>query len=502
MTYDIVQDNFFTRVFEEINMLKTLKFFVISFFCLVSIASGGDTKIKDIEKIRKAIVTINSRVPVSAYQNTGSWSGTGFIVDGKKGYLVTNNHVIGRASVGTYFITFYNGQQAEAKVIYYDQYADFAIMQMDPKELPAEFEVVEFTNAVPELGSNVFIVGNTEGQGFSFHDGYLSDLYEINGDMPQGSYVINLNSTGGASGSPIFNLNNQAIGILYGGGKTHSLGLKAEYITHILKNLEAGESPNRKHIGVITDLYSLDKAVKHRHFSATDMNNYIKEFPNARNRAIIVRKVLPGSVAEGEILPSDILWQVEDKKIGADLCLLDMALSRATNKIKITVIRDGKKIDKELIPYDLEKNKISKILDFAGGLFFEADDYVAAKSGIPIGSVALANVQTGSGFSSIPEMFVQDYKSVYRIQMKSINGKKINTLADLTSAVSMCIDQKYINMEYVNFQPYYPYYASANGGFISAHENLMQDITFDSIDTKPRILRYDPKLSEWVSENL
>jgi S1-C subfamily serine protease len=483
-------------------MLKFLKVFAITFLYLASASYANESKIKEIEKIRKAIVTVNSRVPVSAYQNTGSWSGTGFIVDGKKGFLVTNNHVVGRASVGTYFITFHNGQQAEAKVVYYDQYADFAIMQINPQEFPTEFEIVEFSNEIPKLGSNVFIVGNTEGQGFSFHDGYLSDLYEINGEMPQGSYVINMNSTGGASGSPILNLENKAIGILYGGGKTHSLGLKGEYVTHVLEKLQANALPSRKHIGVITELYSLDKAVKHRHFSKEEMDNYIKEFPDARNRAIIVRKVLPGATAEGEILPGDILWQVEGKKISADLRLLDLALSNAnTDRIKLSVIRDGKKIEKELGLYDLEKNKISKMLDFAGGLFFEADDFVAAKSGIPIGSVALANVQTGSSFSSIPEMFVQDYKSIYRIQIKSINGTKINSLAELTSATNKAIKQKYVNLEYMNFQPYLPSFG-ADRGFISAHENLMQDITFDSIDIKPRVLKYDSNLSEWISESL
>ena len=187
-------------------MLKFLKVFAITLFVLTTKVYADGTKIKEIEKIRKAIVTINSRIPVSAYMNTGSWSGTGFIVDGQKGFLVTNSHVVGRVSVGTYFITFHNGQQAEAKVVYYDQYADFAIMQIDPKAFPTEFEIVEFTNEIPKLGSDVFIVGNTEGQGFSFHNGYLSDLYEINGEMPQGSYVINMNSTGGASGSPILNI--------------------------------------------------------------------------------------------------------------------------------------------------------------------------------------------------------------------------------------------------------------------------------------------------------
>ena len=88
-------------------MLKFLKVFAITLYCLTATVYADDTKIKEIEKIRKSIVTINSRVPVSAYQNTGSWSGTGFIVDGKKGFLVTNSHVVGRVSVGTYFITFH-----------------------------------------------------------------------------------------------------------------------------------------------------------------------------------------------------------------------------------------------------------------------------------------------------------------------------------------------------------------------------------------------------------
>ncbi len=354
-------------------MLKFLKVFAITLFVLTTKVYADGTKIKEIEKIRKAIVTINSRIPVSAYMNTGSWSGTGFIVDGQKGFLVTNSHVVGRVSVGTYFITFHNGQQAEAKVVYYDQYADFAIMQIDPKAFPTEFEIVEFTNEIPKLGSDVFIVGNTEGQGFSFHNGYLSDLYEINGEMPQGSYVINMNSTGGASGSPILNIENKAIGVLYGGGKTHSLALKGEYVTHVLKELQADKiHPSRKHIGVITELYSLDKAVKHRNFSKEEMSNYIKDLPDARNRAIIVRKVLPGGTAEGKILPGDILWQVEGKQIGADLCLLDLALSNSTSdKVKLTIIRNGKKLEQEVKLYDLETNKISKMLDFAGGLFFE-----------------------------------------------------------------------------------------------------------------------------------
>ena len=216
-------------------MLKIIKIFLISLILNNAVYASAE-KIKDLEKIKQAIVTINSRVPVAAYQNTGSWSGTGFIADLKKGFIITNNHVVGRAAVGTYFITFHNGQQAEAKVAYYDQYADFAILKINPEELPSQIDKIEFSSKKPTLGDEVFIVGNTEDQGFSFHNGYLSDLFDISGQMPQGSYVINMNTTGGASGSPIINSENKAIGVLYGGGKTHALALKSSYVTDVVNS--------------------------------------------------------------------------------------------------------------------------------------------------------------------------------------------------------------------------------------------------------------------------
>lgn len=482
-------------------MLKIIKIFLISFILNdVAYASGGE-KIKDIERVKQAIVTINSRVSVSAYQNTGSWSGTGFIADLEKGFIVTNNHVVGRAAVGTYFITFYNGQQAEAKVVYYDQYADFAILKINPGELPSQVGKIEFSAKEPVIGDEVFIVGNTEDQGFSFHNGYLSDLFDISGQMPQGSYVINMNSTGGASGSPVLNSESKAIGVLYGGGKTHALALKSSYVTDVLNSLKDNKLPQRKHIGVISALYSLDKAVKHRNFPTAEMISYIKKFPNARNRIITARSIISGSTAQGIIMPGDIIWAVNSKELGGDLTILDQAMNSAKDTITLTIFRDGKKLDKEVKLYDLEETKIRKILDFAGAIFFEVDDYAAAKSGIPIGSVAIANVQTGSSFSSIPEMFIQNYKSVYRLVVESMNNQKIETLDELVKVTNKAIKQKFINITYKNYQPYFALF-DQESGFISSQEQLMQDITFDSIDTKPRILRYDETVNEWISEEV
>jgi S1-C subfamily serine protease len=481
-------------------MLKIIKIFLISLILNNAVYASAE-KIKDLEKIKQAIVTINSRVPVAAYQNTGSWSGTGFIADLKKGFIITNNHVVGRAAVGTYFITFHNGQQAEAKVAYYDQYADFAILKINPEELPSQIDKIEFSSKKPTLGDEVFIVGNTEDQGFSFHNGYLSDLFDISGQMPQGSYVINMNTTGGASGSPIINSENKAIGVLYGGGKTHALALKSSYVTDVLNSLKDNKLPQRKHIGIISALYSLDKAVKHRNFPTLEMTSYINKFPDARNRIITARSVIAGSTAQNIIMPGDIIWAVNNIELGGDLTILDQTMNEAKDTITLTIFRNGQKLDKEIKLYDLEKTKVFKMLDFAGAIFFEVDDYAAAKSGIPIGSVAIANVQTGSSFSSIPEMFIQNYKSVYRLVVESMNNQKIETLDDLAKVVNNAIKQKFINITYKNHQPYFTTF-DQESGFVSSQEQLMQDITFDSIDTKPRILIYDQTLNEWISKEI
>lgn len=483
-------------------MLKIIKIFLIAIIFTTAKADFAIEKQEGIEKIRQAIVTINSRVSLCAYENNGTWSGTGFIVDLEKGFLVTNAHVVGRACSGTYFITFYNGQQAEAKVTYYDMYADFAILKIDPQELPKQIEKIEFTDKSPSLGDKVFIVGNNEDQGFSFHSGHLSDLFDIRGNMPQGSYIVSLNVAGGSSGSPLLNSDNKAIGVNYGGAQTYALALKSSYVTDVLNAFKNNQPPQRKHIGIISALYSLDKAVKHRHFPKGEMEAYVRKFPDVRNRVIIVKSVIAGSAAKEVLMPGDIIWTVNNKELGGDLTVFDRAMNNSnTDNINLTIFRDGKKLEVKVPLYDLEKHKIQKMLDFAGAIFFEVDDYSASMSGAPIGKIAIANVQTGSSFSEIYEAYTQDYKNIYRLVLKSLNGKKVENLEDLIRAANEAIKQKFVNIDYKNYQPYYPYFDAVKG-FISNHENLTQDITFDSIETKPRLLRYDNKTNEWVSEEV
>lgn len=480
--------------------MTTFKFFtfILCFFSFLAIAEVN-IKPEVVAKAKKSIVTIQSRVSMSAYKSPGSWSGTGFIVDKKSGFIVTNAHVVGRGAIGTYFVTFDSGQQAEARLAYYDVWQDQAILKVDPLDVPESADEILFNSDEPSLNQAVFIIGNNAGQEFSVHNGILSNLYDINGEMPQHSYVISLNAAGGSSGSPILNLKGQAIGLNYGAGSTFAIALKGGYVTKVLDALKAGRAPKRQHIGVICQLYSLDKAVKHRNFPKAVMDQYIKDFPDTRNRVLMVSKTLNSSPAFNELKPGDIIWAVNDKAVSASLYILDNAMDNAKESVKLTIYRNGEKLDKVVKVYDVEANKVSRMLNFAGATFIEADDYCSDKSGIKIGGLMVANVQTGSSFSSIPLSFTQDDRQFYRLAISSMDSVPLSGIDDLIKVLPNLIAKKFITVDFKNRQPLFQPFDNI---LLSDHADFSSDLTLDSIETKPRLFKYDAQKMEWLGEDL
>jgi S1-C subfamily serine protease len=473
--------------------------FVIVFimpFCV----TAEDVNPVILDHIRKSIVTIDARISVSAYQNTGNITGTGFIADKKNGFIVTNAHVVMRGGIGSYFVTFYDGKQSEAKIFYIDLWQDYAILKVDSASLSKESEEIKFSQEMPKQNQSVFIVGNNEAQNFSFHTGYLSNLYDINGEMPQQTYIVNMNVAGGSSGSPLFNSKGEAIGLHYGGGQTYGLALKGRYITYALDAIKSGVLPTRKHIGIMAELYSLDKAVNHRHFPKDVMDKYIASYPDARNKVIQVKALLKKSPAETLLIPGDILWAIDGKEISASLFILDDAMNvTAKDKVMLTIFRNGKKMDIEVPLYNINSHQITKLVQFGGAIIFEADDFMSAKSGIPLGGITIVNIQNGGGLSSIPHFVRYNENVTYRLHIKELNNQPVETLKSVIMALPHVVDKKYITIGYINHQPYFEVF---NNAMQSSHNAGVTDITLDAIDIKPRIMTLTEQTGEWVVEDL
>ena len=196
-------------------------------------------KQKVIDKAKKAVVTIHGNASLTAYNNAGNWSGTGFLVNKRKGLVLTNAHVAGGAVIGTYYLFFHDGTRADAKVLYYDPWQDYAFLQVDPKAIPRDVTEIKFSTKDPVMNQPAFVIGNNEGKNFSIHTGNVSSIYEIEGLMPQHSIILSLNTKGGSSGSPILN---NALGF-------HGLILiiKVPWLTVIWVNLRQVERHRQDH---------------------------------------------------------------------------------------------------------------------------------------------------------------------------------------------------------------------------------------------------------------
>lgn len=143
--------------------------------------------------------------------------GSGVIID-HDGYIITNYHVIERAS-RIRATTADNGDVYEASLVAIMPETDLALLKIEPPNPEFEFPAIEFEEADDLiLGEEVMTLGNPYGLGGSVSRGILSsknrrqipssDHLEVD-DWLQTDAAINL----GNSGGPLINIKGRLIGI-------------------------------------------------------------------------------------------------------------------------------------------------------------------------------------------------------------------------------------------------------------------------------------------------
>jgi len=80
-------------------------------------------------------IKAQSQYPFAETKDAGIWIGAGFLINKKKGYILTNAHVSGRGDTKLK-VRFKNGSYKKAKAIYIDPEYDLAIIKINPKNIP------------------------------------------------------------------------------------------------------------------------------------------------------------------------------------------------------------------------------------------------------------------------------------------------------------------------------------------------------------------------------
>jgi hypothetical protein len=146
----------------------------------------------------------DSVVTIFCIDADGSESnGSGFFVE-NDGFIITNHHVIDGAK--NIFVRLKNEDVFPiTKVIAQDPDNDLALIQIDLQDTPK----LKIAESIPAIGENIFVIGAPLGLSHSISSGLISSSRE-NNNLIQ----ITAPVSPGSSGSPVFDLNGNVVGVI------------------------------------------------------------------------------------------------------------------------------------------------------------------------------------------------------------------------------------------------------------------------------------------------
>ena len=277
--------------------------------------------------------------------------GSGFVIS-KKGYIVTNNHVVEKADEIT--ILFSDEREYKGKIVGRDARTDIAVIKIDPKHnLPAT-PLGNSDNV--SVGDFAIAIGNPFGLKGTFTVGVISARGRDSVDADAGlkNYIqTDASINQGNSGGPLLNIRGEAIGMntaIYSttGG---SIGIGFAIPMNIVKR-------------VVTSL--IEKGVVERGYLGITISPISKDVAKYLNvdkkEGIFVQDVESDSPAEkAGIKAGDVILRVDGKQVKTVSQLQRIISSyKMGHKTSIDILRKGKKKTVSVVLGNMPGERITK----------------------------------------------------------------------------------------------------------------------------------------------
>lgn len=254
--------------------------------------------------------------------------GSGFIIS-SDGYVVTNHHVVAKAS--EIVLTTDSGDEYKADVIGSDQRTDLALLKIKADK---KFPFVEFSEKQARVGDWVLAVGNPFGLGGTVTAGIVSAHNRDIGSGPYDYLQIDAAVNRGNSGGPAFNLDGRVVGVNTaifspsGGNVGIAFAVPAELAKKVISQLKDDGKVARGWLGVTIQNVSDDIGLS---LGMKDPKG-----------AIITKLSQNGPAAKSDLKVGDVIVRVDDEEISdsRDLARTIADIVPNTN-VKVRVLRDG-----------------------------------------------------------------------------------------------------------------------------------------------------------------
>ncbi len=163
--------------------------------------------------------------------------GSGVVID-PDGFVLTNNHVV--LDKYNYAVVFNDGRKVGAQVVYSNATTDLAVLKLIGA---GKYQAAELGDSSKlHVDDKVFTLGNGRGnQVANFKDGEVLDLnasISAGTEKLSGLIQTSMRLDSGDSGSPLFNLTGQVVGINVATGEDGSFAIPYEKLREVIKILK------------------------------------------------------------------------------------------------------------------------------------------------------------------------------------------------------------------------------------------------------------------------
>jgi serine protease Do len=276
--------------------------------------------------------------------------GSGFVIDARRGLILTNDHVVRGA--GRVVVNLHDGRERVVKEVRHDPRSDLALLVIEGNGLTAsawgDSDALDLGDWVLAIGqpfglAGTLTVGIVSGKGRGIGTGVYEDLIQTDAAINPGN-----------SGGPLINLSGEVIGIntaiktLGGGYEGVGFAVPSGRARRVASDLATYGHVRRASIGVLVG--HLDPAVAER---------------LGPSPAVPIRSIAPlGPAADAGLRVGDLILGVGGKPVrGVGMLQETIEAAPIGQPISVTVAREGRRFDVSVRPAPL--NEATVVADIA-----------------------------------------------------------------------------------------------------------------------------------------
>ncbi|XP_076901574.1 protease Do-like 7 isoform X1 [Bidens hawaiensis] len=394
-------------------------------------------------------------------ESAGASHATGFVVDKRRGIIVTNRHVVKPGPV-TAEAMFVNREEIPVYPIYRDPVHDFGFFRYDRTAVKfLSYEEIPLAPEAASVGLEIRVVGNDSGEKISILTGTLARLdrdapqYRKDGYNDFNTFYIQAASgtKGGSSGSPVIDWQGRAVALNAGCNSSSSSAFyfPLKRVVRALNLLQKGrDSSQDKWQAVTVPRGTIQATFVHKGFDETRRLGLQSETeqlvrhasPLTETGMLVVDSVVPGGPACKHLEPGDVLVRMNGEVITQFLKMETLLDDSVGQNVELEFERGGTSLTVQLVVEDLHSITPNYFLEVSGAIIHPLSYQQARNFRFNCGLVYVAEPGYMLYRAGVPRHAI----------IKRLANEDISNVEDFINVLSKLSKGARVPLEYINYK--------------------------------------------------